>query len=59
MTGGLKTFLIFLFIWIVIGCIIQVLKFYGISLDAISIYLTFYVFILLTFYFLPSNIEGL
>ena len=52
-------FFIIFFIFILFAGIKLILQFYGISMNKVAVYLIFYVFLLLSFYMLPSKIEEL
>jgi hypothetical protein len=43
----------------IVFCVIQVLQFYGIGLDKYAVYLAFYIFILLTKFILPTNVDSI
>ncbi len=42
---------------VILFCIIKVLQFYGFNLEDYGIYLSFYVFLLLSKYVLPNEID--
>jgi hypothetical protein len=44
---------------VVLFCIIQILKFAGFNLEDYGIYITFYLFLLLSKYVLPSEIDAM
>ena len=43
---------------VVLFCMIQILKFYGFNLEDYGIYITFYAFLLLSRYVLPTEIDS-
>jgi len=57
MTSAFEFTEIILYI-VVLICIIQILKFAGFNLEDYGIYITFYLFLLLSKYVLPTEIDA-
>jgi uncharacterized membrane protein YtjA (UPF0391 family) len=50
-----RTIGILVLVYLIIMAIVKILGFYGVSTDAYAVYLTFYVFLVISYFFLPTG----